>query len=45
LLDFWRFLRRPVAERLNTGIGRGLAIVVLIVALDIFLSLLSTPLD
>ncbi|MCL6510435.1 MAG: hypothetical protein K6U78_07080 [Anaerolineae bacterium] len=45
MLDFWRFLRRPVAERLNAGIGQGLAIVVLIVALDIFLSLLSTPLD
>lgn len=45
LLDFWNFLRRPVAERLNMGIGQSLAVVILIVALDIFLSLLSTPLD
>ncbi len=45
LLDFWNFLRRPLAERLTAGIGQKLTLVVLIVALDILLSLMTTPLD
>jgi hypothetical protein len=45
LLDFWNFLRRPVAERSNAGIGQRLGVVILIVALEIFLSLVSAPLD
>jgi membrane protease YdiL (CAAX protease family) len=45
LLDFWNFLRRPVAERMSAGIGQKLTLVVLIVALDILLSLATSPLD
>jgi len=45
LLDFWNFLRRPLAERMSAGIGQKLTLVVLIVALDILLSLATTPLD
>ncbi len=45
LLDFWNFLRRPLAERLSAGIRQKLTLVILIVALDILLSLMTTPLD
>jgi membrane protease YdiL (CAAX protease family) len=45
LLDFMNFLRRPFAERMSAGIGQKLTLVLLIVALEILLSLATSPLD
>ncbi|WP_448336680.1 CPBP family glutamic-type intramembrane protease [Chloroflexus aurantiacus] len=45
LLDFWNFLRRPVAERLNGDVRSRLMIVLFIVAVGILLSILIRPLS
>ena len=44
VLDFWKFLRRPIAEYLSASLTRKLIIVLMIVALDILISLGTGPL-
>jgi len=44
VLDFWKFLRRPIAENLSASLSRKLVIVLMIVALDILISLGTGPL-
>ncbi len=45
ILDFWCFLRRPVAERLSEGMAKKVFILIVVVALDILISMTLFPLD
>ncbi len=45
ILDFWCFLRRPVAERLSEGMAKKVFILIVVISLNILISMILSLLD